>query len=132
MFIYLCCVCVCVYIYIYIYIHKYVYIFLIFRRFVDGIIKLVKAPFSKLFSVHAFIKSVNAIKQVPLVSILVSTKRRVDYDAVFAAISELLPQAPAVDKVVFDFGTAAWQSLRNVLAEIHFQECLFQYTQVSS
>lgn len=43
-------------------------------------------PLSHLLTIHAFIKSADAMKQVPLAFILMSGKRKTDY----AKVSELL------------------------------------------
>lgn len=56
------------------------------RRYMDGTFTIVQAPFYQLLTIHAFIKSADAMKQVPLGCILMSEKRKTDY----AKVSELL------------------------------------------
>lgn len=51
--------------------------------FVDGTFYVVNHPFTQLFTVHAFIKKDDEIKQVPLVYALMSGKRRRDYKKVY-------------------------------------------------
>ena len=46
-------------------------------RFVDGTFKIVKAPFTQLWSIHAFVRHGTVAKQIPLVFILMSARRRV-------------------------------------------------------
>jgi hypothetical protein len=58
--------------------------------YMDGTFKLVKKPFTQMFSIHAFVKGDDeTAKQVPLV--LMSGKGRKDYVAVFNNLKELIP-----------------------------------------
>ena len=58
--------------------------------FVDGTFKVVRAPFVQLFTVHAFIRQGDNLKQIPLVYCLMSGKSPKDYEAIFTALLRLL------------------------------------------
>ena len=47
--------------------------------YVDGTFKVVKAPFTQLFTIHSFVRSGECTKQVHLAFILMSGKRKRDY-----------------------------------------------------
>ena len=96
--------------------------------FVDGTFKLVKAPFTQLWSIHAFVKHGLVVKQVPLMFCLMSSRRKIDYDGVLRHLLTLLGQ-PCVQIVTSDFEAALWQSVRGVMPHVRLVGCLFHYTQ---
>ena len=60
--------------------------------YMDATFKVVKSPFTQLFSIHAFVKQDEDIKQFPLAYALMSGKRRRDYKKVLQAILDWLLQ----------------------------------------
>ena len=92
--------------------------------FGDGTFKLVKAPFTQLWSIHAFVKHGIIVKQVPLMFCLMSSQRKIHYDGVLRHLLPLLGQ-PCVQIVTSDFEAALWQS---VIPHVHLVGCLFHYT----
>ena len=60
------------------------------RWYVDGTYKIVKKPFEMLYSVHAFIRVDDNMKQVPLAFMLMSGRTERDYKKVHNALISFL------------------------------------------
>ena len=98
--------------------------------FVDGTFKVVRAPFVQLFSIHAFIRQGDNLKQIPLVYFLMSGKSSKDYEAIFTALLRLLPRRNlGVKTTTLDFEAATWTALRKVLPSVSLRGCLFHWNQ---
>ena len=97
--------------------------------YADATFKVVREPFKQLFSVHAFVKSDNASKQLPLVTCLMSRRKKKDYQSVFRAVKEMLPSPPRVKRIMLDFEAATWKAVRRVFPKIEIKGCAFHYTQ---
>ncbi len=54
--------------------------------YVDGTSKVVKAPFTQLFTIHSFVRSGECTKQIPLAFILMSGKRKRDYRKILKVV----------------------------------------------
>ena len=94
--------------------------------YVDATFKL--CPFSQLLTVNAFVKADDYTKQVPLVFVHMSGKKKRDYRGVFRKLLELLPST-AVKQVTLDFECAVWKVLRQLLPDIELLGCIFHWTQ---
>ena len=51
-------------------------------RFCDGTFKVVSEPYKQLYTINAFIRVGKAMKQVPLIYLLMPRRKRTDYEAV--------------------------------------------------
>ena len=99
------------------------------RWYVDGTFKLCRQPFTQLFTINAFVKQENNAKQVPLVFVLMSGRRKKDYKKVLKLIREILPTPPQVQQVTVDFEKAVWSAFRKVMPEVHIMGCSFHWNQ---
>ena len=99
--------------------------------YIDATFKVVNKPFYQLFSVHVFIKEGKCMKQVPVAFVLMSRRRKIDYEAVFKHLVEKLGNQQNVKRVVADFEAAAWVAVRNVLGHTvtSVKGCLFHFNQ---
>ena len=83
---------------------------------------VVKQPFTQLFSIHSFIRKDGKTKQVPLMFVLMSGKRKSDYKNVLPADIQLM-------KLVADFKAAVWDASLQVFPHLRIQGCLFHFCQ---
>ena len=97
--------------------------------YVDGTFKLCRQPFSQLFTINAFMKSGDQAKQVPVLFIIMSGRKKRDYHAVLQRVLSILPLQPAVWRITLDFERALWTVLRQLFPGDSLQGCLFHWTQ---
>jgi len=83
--------------------------------YVDATFKLCCHPFSQLLTVNAFVKNDDHIKQVPLVFVIMSGRKKRYYKAVRQAVISILPNPPRATKVTSDFEKAMWGVICQVL-----------------
>lgn len=84
--------------------------------FMDATFHVVSSPFSQLFSIHAFVKANGVVKQVPLVFVIMSGKRKRDYGKVLKAVLCRL-STTAVKEVVINYESALWRVLQKSIQE---------------
>ena len=95
--------------------------------YVDGTFGVVGQPFSQHFSIHVFVRGhKDNIKQVPLVFILMSGRKRSDYQAVLTELKSELPENINLVKIVADFKAFFWKAVKlpGISPEIQLQGCL--------
>ena len=98
--------------------------------FVDGTFKVVRSPFVQLFSVHAFVRQGDSLKQIPPVYFLMSGKTTTDYEAIFRTLLRILPLGNiGVRSITLDFEAAVWVALKKVLPSVSLKGCLFRWNQ---
>ena len=97
--------------------------------YIDGTFKVARDPFIQLLSIHSFVRSGDALKQVPLCFVVMSRRRKQDYKAVFDAVLELLPAEPSVEEVVLDFEKAVWSAIHKCLPDVSVHGCWFHWAQ---
>ena len=98
--------------------------------YMDGTFSVVNEPYKQMYSIHAFVKSGDASKQLPLLFILMSRRRKNDYVAVFNELTKIMnPTGPNVMSVMVDFERAIWSALEVVFPSVNIQGCAFHFIQ---
>ncbi|KAK4301510.1 hypothetical protein Pmani_026288 [Petrolisthes manimaculis] len=92
--------------------------------------RVVKSPFTQLFSVHAFVKRADEqVKQLPLAFALMSRRRKRDYKKVLWTIKQSLPGIK-LKTIALDFEAATWRAVRSVFGEeVTIKGCCFHWRQ---
>ena len=90
--------------------------------YVDGTFKSVDdILFIQAFGIHAFLQCEDRIKQVPLVTVMMSRRTKKDYEAVFVELSQHLGSDIKLEDCIMDFEAATWTSLRAVFPGVCIQ-----------
>ncbi|KAL8578552.1 hypothetical protein ACOMHN_028824 [Nucella lapillus] len=100
------------------------------RWYADGTFKVVRAPFTQLWSIHAFVRVEDQTKQLPLAFAVMSGKRRRDYLAVLWALKQELRRRDLswnLECVTMDFEAAAWAAFRAAFPEVDVRGCSFHW-----
>lgn len=56
------------------------------RWYIDATFKVVRDPFHQLMSIHAFVRNGDDVKQVPLVYVFMTRRKKIDYVKVLKVI----------------------------------------------
>ena len=97
--------------------------------YMDATFKLCRQPFTQLLTLNAFVKNGDFVKQVPLVFVVMSDKKKSDYKAALQSVISILPGQPSVKKVTLDFEKAMWRAVHKVLPNVIAKGCSFHWTQ---
>ena len=96
--------------------------------YIDGTFKVVKEPFTQLFTIHSFVRSGECVKQVPLAFVLMSGKRKRDYRKILRVI-EGKTRGRKLEKIVVDFECALWRAIPHVFPGVLIRGCSFHWAQ---
>ena len=99
------------------------------RWYADATFKVVRKPFTQLFSIHAFVKSDENVKQVPLLFAFMSGKRRKDYKKILQMVEDLVPGEISVKEIVVDFEASIWKAIPEVFGDVKILGCNFHWGQ---
>ena len=94
------------------------------RWYIDATFKVVKAPFTQLLSIHAFIKQGDCTKKVPLLYALMLGMRAQDYKAIFKALKKSISHFH-IEEAVMDFEAGMWSGIRAVFPCV--KGCMFHW-----
>ena len=100
--------------------------------YLDGTFKIVRLPFTQLWSVHGFVNNdgQSNTKQVVLLYVLMSGKTESDYVHVLKVIKNILPSvSPGPECCVLDFERALWKAIGKVFPDSMIRGCAFHWTQ---
>ena len=97
--------------------------------YVDTTFKSVGAPFTQMWSIHAFIEQGDSLKQVSLVYVVMSGKSEDDYTVVLCNLVKHFKTTPALRTTVLDFEAAVWNTMRAVFPDVKLRGCSFHWSQ---
>ena len=115
------------------------YLFFAKTWFLDATFRCVVKPFLQLLCFHVVFDNGISSVSVPVMFVIMSQRRKVNYLAIFNRVLDLLQvrfhAKPFVTRIIVDFEYAIWQCLRQIRDEERFREgfevkgCLFHFCQ---
>ena len=75
--------------------------------------------FKQAFGIHAFLHCGDNIKQVPLLTVLMTRRTKADYRAVFTDIARYLGSEIGLEDCLMDFEIATWKTIREVFPGVN-------------
>lgn len=97
--------------------------------YADATFKIVRRPFTQLFSIHAYVQYDQSMKQVLLLFVLMSGKRRCDYKEVLHETVKLLGGRVRIKEIIIDFEESIWRAIPDVLPDVFIRGCNFHWGQ---
>lgn len=94
--------------------------------YADATFKVLRRPFTQLFSIHTIVHCNNNLKQVPLMFAMMSGKRRKDYKKVFFKIKDLLGELK-VEALTIDFEQSVRRAVAEIMPHVAMNGCSFHW-----
>jgi hypothetical protein len=96
--------------------------------YLDGTFKVVRQPFVQLWSIHAFVANGDDLKQMPFMYVLMSSRRTVDYKAIFDQLKTITSDLQ-VKEMILDFELSLWKAISECFPDVKMRGCVFHWTQ---
>ena len=95
----------------------------------NGTFKSVGALFTQLWSIHIFLREGDAIKQVPLLFVVMSGKSVSDYVAILQRFKNNMLNNPVVGHLIMDFEFGTLSAMRQKFPQAQGYGCNFHWCQ---
>lgn len=90
---------------------------------VDPTFRLVKLPFTQLYSINCYLRKGYQEKLVPTMYVFMSERTTKDYKPVISEKVNLVDDSPYVEEVILDFEKALWLAFNDVLLGVKLRGC---------
>ncbi|XP_028416821.1 uncharacterized protein LOC114541028 [Dendronephthya gigantea] len=99
------------------------------KWYIDGTFKLCRHPFKQLFTINAFVRDGENVKQLPLCFVFMSGQSSSGYQKILQELLHTMPNWPIVLHITLYFETAIWKAWRAILPGVQLSGCVFHWTQ---